>query len=273
MKRLSISVIFLVIVIVFVVGGSLILRTPALAGEQPLILQRPSFVDVAYAEEANVADIGNKLDNEAGISAYLHASSSINLSQIRSLFRTIEAETKDYIIGSIQAPNYKENYDVHVYVHKDGWILAYYLKEDPASKIIDVKASSLDTNILRTVIGTVAATAGLPLTDVNYYDFRYPNATNLLFVAENAADGNDFEITLPQEYAYLESSWSYGVFNAHDRCFIIDGVNYVNGNADYWDGGTAYDKLEVSELLPGSAHTIAVCAYDYGALVIVYRVP
>lgn len=34
-------------------------------------------------------------------------------------------------------PDYPESEDVHVYVHRDGWFLAYYLVADPAGKIVN----------------------------------------------------------------------------------------------------------------------------------------
>ena len=102
-----------------------------------LQLQPPPFVqDAVSAEQAPAAfDIGQKLDAEAGISAYYKSPDEINLSQVKSLFRTIELETADYIIGSIPVPsNPEELFDVHVYVHKTGWILGYYLRDDPCKQ-------------------------------------------------------------------------------------------------------------------------------------------
>jgi hypothetical protein len=62
---------------------------------------------------------------------------SITINSVASLFRTIEVSTTDYIIGSIPVPNYPETEDAHAYIHKDGWMLAYYLKVDPVGKIVD----------------------------------------------------------------------------------------------------------------------------------------
>ena len=277
MKRLLFALLTAVLVLTALSGASLVGPQPDSLPDGALTLRRPVFVDTAWADEAHSTAIGDKLDGEAGISAYLEAGTSINLGQVRPLFRTIEAETTDYIIGSIEAPNYNENYDVHVYVHKDGWILTYYLKEDPASKIVDVRASTLEPNLLKTVLGTVAGTAGVPLVGINYYDFRYPNATNILMVGEDEANGNDFQITLPQEYAYLELGWSLAdVGFSSQNCFKIDDTDKFP-DADYWDGeyygGYAYGGAELSELLPGSSHRISVCRTDFGALLIVYRVP
>ena len=55
------------------------------------------------------------------------------------MFRTIENETTDFIVGSVAVPRYPERENAHVYVNKDGWIAAYYLTDEPVAKIIDWK--------------------------------------------------------------------------------------------------------------------------------------
>ena len=183
---------------------------PLVGAGQSLRLEAPTFVRTAYAQEhPDAFDLGAYLDQEAGISAYYKSASAITLSQVRSTFRTIETETADYIIGSVAVTNYaEENFDAHVYVHKTGWILAYYLKTDPVSKIIDVRGQTINATKLKAVISIVAGAAGAPFTDVTYYDFRYPNATNMLFVAEDDNNGNSFTITVPSTYGYFERGWA-----------------------------------------------------------------
>ena len=86
-----------------------------------LDLRAPQFIAQA---EPNSTDsfIGDKLDAEAGISAYYKAPDTIDLNQVAPVFRTIEISTTEYIIGSVAVPNYPEHYDVHVYVNTNGWI-------------------------------------------------------------------------------------------------------------------------------------------------------
>ena len=169
---------------------------PTLPGNsETTALQPPTFLKAAHA--ADNADVLARIDEEAGISAYYKTPDAITINQVRSVFRVIETETADYILGSVAVPNYVEHYDVHVYVHRTGWILAYYLRVDAVSKILDVVAQTISTTKLKTVVSTVAITAGAPFTDVTYYDFRYPNATHMLLVAEDDVSGNTFTIKLP----------------------------------------------------------------------------
>ncbi len=102
-------------------------------------------------------EIATRLDEEAGISAYYNTPGSIDLNSIRGQFRTIELDTTDYLLGSIPVRAMNERYDVHVYVHKDGWILGYYMNDEPVAKIVDAGQKTIDTTRLTVVISAVAA--------------------------------------------------------------------------------------------------------------------
>ncbi len=229
-------------------------------------LQRPAFVN---AQEGTTAvQVAAILDQEAGIAAYYHAPSGISLSQVRSQFRTIETDAPTYLLGSVAVPNYAENFDVHVYVDVNGWILAYYLKVDPAAKIADVRAQSTASTKLQTVASIVAGAAGAPFSDVTYYDFRYPNATHLLLVGENPSSGNDFTINVPSSYGYFERSWSILNITCCNWSFKLDGMNQPE---TYGADSVYYGTIAAPQFLPDTTHTIVVD--DYGVLALLYRVP
>lgn len=247
-------------------------RNSANAG-QTLALEAPAFVQTS-ADAAPISDIGTFLSNEAGISAYIQTSAPIDLNLVRGEFRTIETETEDYIIGSVAVPDHPEEYDVHVYVHKDGWILAYYLNNEVTSKIVNVRAGAISTTKLETAISIIASAVGEAVTGLKFYDFRYPNATHVLIVAEDAANGRDFTITLPTEFGYFDRSFAvYNTNYDYDSLdFYIDNVKATRG----WTGfNMTYGVIPASQLLPGQSHYIMLSNhnYPYGALVIVYRVP
>ena len=221
---LSISLVFIVILF--------FLKLPDRSmPDQGTPLIRPPFVDVVKAA-SNGADpaVANMLDNEAGISAYMKSDFSINLSTVKPVLSTIEIETANYIVGSIDIPDYPGTYDPHIYVHTDGWILAYYLRPDPVSKILDTHAVTISSTLLDEAISIIASNGGVPVANINYYDFRYPNATHMMFVAENYVDGNNFTIEIPLSYGYFERSWaSYNPGNA--PVLYFDGKDYYNTNS------------------------------------------
>jgi len=246
------------------------------SGGNAIALKAPSFLQVANAQEGEgaqdapaAAPMGFPQD-EAGIAAYFKSASPVNLADVRGVFRVIEVQTADYIIGSVGVADYVEEFDVHVYVHRTGWFMAYYLKTDPVAKMVDMRSyagTRIDT-LLEKTLNIVAVSAGVAISGVTYYDFRYPNATHLMLIGENDADGNTFTVQLPSSYAYYERSWNLLKTGAawHDAYFVLNGQRLtLNGPNPF------FGSLTPAQLLPDVLHTVQVL--NKGVLAIVYRVP
>ena len=71
----------------------------------------------------------------AGISAYTNIGKQINLLLAEEAFKGVEFRGDDYVIGIVSVSG-SEDDDVHVYVQKDGWIVAYYPDHQLVPKII-----------------------------------------------------------------------------------------------------------------------------------------
>lgn len=252
-------------------------------GENVFSLKAPSFVGLVQADADEIASF---LDDEAGISAYFKSPSPITINtDLKSLFRTIETETEDYIIGSIPVPDYTEYEDVHVYVHTDGWVLAYYLATDPIGKIYDwisydVAIPEIPTKFEH-VLTLVSAVVGIPTQPITYYDFRYPNATNLMLTAEyRSGEGADsFTINIPGSFTYYERSWALEsetntyYCRGKGRLYLDDVLIKENGCG--WV--TSQGILTALQLLPDVDHTVKVTVVDsgdaHGGIALIYRVP
>lgn len=259
-----------VVVAVLLLAFGLVNESSAPAnGDNVFSLQAPPFVGVARAETVSGASL---IEDEAGISAYFQASTSINLEDARNAFRTIEAETADYIIGSVPVTDYPESEGVHVYVHTDGWILAYYLADDPVGKIFDWRdyhntgGADIKTK-LEKVLAIVTGEAGVPYFSPTYYDFRYPNATHMMLIAETWSDGNEFTVELPSSFSYYERSWSL-LNTGGASSWKLDGEN-VSGSTGICGWCTGQGTLTAAQLLPDTPHTIRVD--DDGGLALIYR--
>ncbi len=244
--------------------------------DHAMVLRAPSFVPIAQAQEEGVTPAAFPVD-EAGISAYFRASNAINLGDVRSIYRVIEAETSDYIIGAVPPANYPERFDVHVYIHRSGWFLAYYLAADPAAKIFDWRAYSNGSipTLLENVLAVAANAAGVSYPGATYYDFRYPNANRLLLAVEDNQNGNQFQVNLPGSFGYYERSCSLQCAqgcNAYWAHLKLDDVEIAVTD------GYADRALTASQLLPDRYHTFEVWN-DYTSylartgLALVYRVP
>lgn len=262
-------IVFVCLIVVLVMVGVTLLRpsaTPASAG-RTLHLEAPQFLAIAHAAEESPTAFPV---DEAGIAAYFNANQAITLANVRDVFRTIEVETQDYIIGSVAVPDYPESEDVHVYIHRTGWLMAYYLAADPVAKIFDWRAyngSAIGTKIEK-ILTIVASEAGVPFPGATFYDFRNPNANRLMLIGETLSNGNDFTVRLPGSFVFYERSWGLYEFECCSSAWILDGVQIANISCG---GCTKQGVLSAAQLLPEVTHTIQV--YDHGGLALVYRVP
>jgi hypothetical protein len=238
------------------------------SADHVLDLQVPPFVNVARAETVSATSV---IAEEAGIAAYTQAPWAIDLSAVRGEFRTIERETAEYIIGSVGIPDYSEDHDPHVYVHTDGWVLAYYLATEPASYIMDLRhydGITIGTTKLEDAMHEILSAIGVVSFEATFYDFRYPNATNMMLIAEAIYSGGynyegdeSFNVYLPIEFTYYDRSWSHA---QHSECLGVSTLYVDEASVSSLSGGCpggwklAYEGLTTAQLPPGVSHTIRI---------------
>lgn len=269
-NRLRLSALLGIALLVFVALGWMFFQpaTPASASNA-IPLQAPPFQDAASPQDAAAL---TAIADEAGIAAYFNAGSQISLASVRDRFRNIEAETNNYIIGSVDVQDYPESFDVHVYVHRDGWFMAYYLAADPASKMLDLVAYGGGTTIstiFEEVLTIFASEAGIAYPGATFWDFRYPNANRMMIIAENYPDGNSFTVKLPSNYVFFERGWAAEGFW---QVWYLNNTAIVNTAQQ---DPMAVGILTAAQMLPDATYSIYVGDRDgdTGALVLVYRVP
>ena len=256
-------------------------------GKDIISLVPPPFIGVAGASESEVSGMRegtNFLEEEAGISAYTNVGMEIDLDKAKEGYRTIEVEKENYTIGSVSLPGYAESNDVHVYVHKDGWIVAYYLKDEPIAKIVNYKNYLENGDVtlkLDIALGRMCDGVGLPLFYTKFYDFRYPNANKLMIIVEGKwEEGTDkFDLKIPSDLKVYDRSWCHWLWDSEGSSFKLDGIE-INSFGDYrnwW--GEANGKLTPTQLMPDEFHTISLW-HDEGydrtghacvAIVLAYR--
>lgn len=230
-------------------------------------------------------------EDEAGICAYINAGKTINLALVTGLYRTIETQTAEYIIGSMEIAGtrgtYPETEDVHVYVNVNGWVVAYYLAGEPTSKIIDwlsYDGGVITTTKLELALGKVAAAAGFALVGVKYYHFVTPQANRLLMVIDmEDGDGvtDTFQIMIPFEFTVWEKSWGLYAKYSTAKLYIDGSLIQSLGPSTSWL--IDYGKLDPTQLPQGSYRTVSVYNADYagassgkwssGGVVLVYQQP
>jgi hypothetical protein len=270
----------LLLYILIVLAGVLIFvnidSSQTLASPPLFELKAPAFIE---AQETSPNAISSVLDRDAGISAYFQTLNPISLSQVRPLFRTISIQTSDYILGTMPVPDNSEQYDVHVYINRDGWMLAYYLRDMPAVGIFDWETydRTMNPTRIQSVLNYVSTSLNLPAPTLTYYDFRYPNATNLLLAVEHVDSGqtDSFEL-LENQFVYHEASWGLGGrlyhFQGSNAVFTLDGTEiHSTDNTDRFDIGS----LAPEQLPSINPHTITIsysgANFVMGTLAIIYE--
>jgi hypothetical protein len=253
-------VLLLCVGILLVLGGGAFWESADRGG---LLLESPALVAQAATAQAQEKGV-NFLQQEAGISAYVNVGQEINLSQVRGAFKSVETVRDEYIIGEVALPDLPEFAHPHVYINKDGWIVAYYTKDEPASKMI-YWGRPLGTTTISQAIRKLFSS--VKDEDVKYYHFRHPQANKLMLIAEG---GNDwFTLTIPKGLQIYEASWSLrAAIDIYTAQLLID--NEVIGKT----GGILYGDL-TSRLRTDFRHTITVSwggrVDDYLVLVLIYK--
>jgi hypothetical protein len=233
-----------------------------------ITLQAPAFGSPAYANELTQTPT---FPSDIGISAYFKAPNSITIGgRVTGIYRTIEAQTDDYIVGSVAIEGYGTDDDVHVYIHKDGWVLAFYRSAEPASKIFDWKAytdgSNAVPNKLTKALATAAGAAGVgvPATP-SYYHFQYPEANRMTIALQSGRDS--FTLRLPSGFTYYETSYTLGTTGGE---LFINDERVANVEDRQFSAKTS------PVLLPEKEHSIRVRSYysnnkAVGAVLVIYK--
>ena len=252
-----------------------------------MALQPPAFLKSAYAADSTQADFSFLLD-EAGVTAYTKLDEPLDLASLTSNFKTIGRQTDQFISGIVIAPGYEklpefgENAEIQVFLHQDGWIVAYLTRYQTAAALFDwvsydekrLKNNTLIENVVR----KLTLDAGASDANVAYYDFRNPEATNLMLVADPANDkirNNTFTINIPRQLIVYERSWSSAFLDYRSD---IRPCNLNNEPLATYTGRAVQmllsGELTKAQLPPDTNHTLytdGASLRSYCGLAILYR--
>lgn len=227
------------------------------------------------------------LQDEAGISASIKLASA-NLTLAKNAFKAIERQTAGYIIGSVALAGYEESYDVHVYVDTSGHMVAYYLKSEPASKIIDWRGyisgpMTLAGSNLEDALLKVCNALSISLPAVTYYDFRYPDSQTIKIVTDEAlvAGTDTFKILIPSGHMVYSATWSHGTYrpsgsSTYDSDFMLNGttLNHFSSIPTGWQ--LKEGVIAPASLLLDTQHEFSIQSDHgdndaYAAIVLIYQ--
>ena len=212
----------------------------------------------SYEMSAFAALGSSFLESEAGITVYTKLN-PVNLVQAERALKYVEQRTDQYVIGSLSLPGYDESHDVHVYVDALGWVAVYYLAQEPVSKIVDwrdyssagITSTKLEDGLL---LVADALHQGLPY--IQYYDFRYPDATSLSIITDEEVAGgsSSFRLLIPCSYIVYSRTWSHVMYNGYSSHsygskILVDGTELHSWSGHYggfaiWDGNITPTQLQ-----------------------------
>lgn len=239
-------------------------------GNGVISLEAPLFTSVAEASPAQ--DTKTFLEGEAGVSAYTNVG-QVDLTVVKEIYRAIEREEDGYLVGVVDIPDYDDTQAPHVYASEDGWVVAYYLKDDPASKIMDwVSYENTGTvgTKLEIALRLTCDSIGKIMSDVKYYDFRYPEANSLMVIADK--DG-EFKVKIPDDITVYERSiWNYRAGGKGWISIYIDGKELEKA-PEYRGTWRFSGKLTPIQLSQGVFHTITTTAGASLGSAFVYKEP
>jgi hypothetical protein len=92
-------------------------------GRGVISLVPPSFISTARAAGGGG---GAFPEDEAGISAYVTTSKTIDLVKLKEIFLEVEEVGDNYIIGITNISDFGGDINVTVYADTSGWIVAYF---------------------------------------------------------------------------------------------------------------------------------------------------
>ena len=290
-KRLGLKVLAISIALVMVASGVAMYGYSGTEGEEGISesedgkgvisLVAPPFIGVAGAAETAGGGGGGApragttfLEEEAGISAYVSVGQEINLEKAKAAFKSIETANESYIIGEIDLPRLPEFVDPHAYVHKDGWIVAYYSKYAPASKIMEwdgydggVITTTTLADAIHIICDEIEVNYAIIKDGIRYYDFEYPNANRIMLVTDMVSgteyQSDSFNVEIPAECWLYEGSWSHytsGCFKYMPWCYSrlkID-TDTISELKDFDGTYYRYGKYTSKQLEADVLHTILI---------------
>ena len=227
---------------------------------------------IALAQPAFAQTTGRSfLEQEAGISCYVNVGEGIDLGRAKPLYKVLEDETATYLIGTVELSGYGEEWWPHVWIHKDGWIVVYYPKDEPTSKLMHWHGFQRDqgaitTTTLREALFSIARQLGTDMARVDagmrYYHWQYPDAGKLLIVLDTGG-ADSFRYTIPNAITVYEASAShYGAVGSYTgsewSSTTIDGEQFLGGRTGIY---ILCKNLAEKHLMPDVPYTVSISHY------------
>ncbi len=236
-----------------------------------------------HAENSNTFPV-----DEAGISAYLKIDNPGSNELTKALYyrkETIEDQQETHIIISFEiditieaetSNNETINEKIYplIYLNTDGWMVAYFPKQEESIKIMqwtNYSPGNLETNVLKEALvkmtDNIDATYSNP---IKYYHFSYPEANRITLVAETihypSDSRNSFSVTVPGIIHEVSYSFfhSFQIGHPASDCSLKLLVDDVEADSFFHNNchgkGLKYESYQSDSFKNNVAHLVSLTA-------------
>jgi hypothetical protein len=154
------------------------------------------------------------LQTNGGLAAYAVVTGTLSLNYVRPLFAAVEHESSGWLQGSYLLSG--RNEAVQLAIGTAGWVLAYHPRSVQSQYLFDCLAAAgpEPEHVLsrpERALLEVAAALGTPEPGLSYFDFRHPQATNIVqhWLYRPSVGASDSSIHLPLANSYLDRGYSF----------------------------------------------------------------
>lgn len=256
--------------ILLAVGAGFLLNNEPIKDGQPRESALLGSAPLAHAQEGE----STFLEENAGIAAYVKIDETIDIEQLRESFKVVEQLNDQYLTGQIAVPDLRENWHPRMFVSEDGWIVAYYAKEEPTTRMltrwIQSDNNGLTNTTLEIAIRETLKNLGPGMTsraqNIQYYHFQIPEADRISLIRENTDGEDTFHLTIPSGLEILDATWLAYRESNNDSEVGFDGDEITDFEQD----------VEFGDLLPGlktgTQQSMRVQNADLG-VILIYQSP
>ena len=265
-KRLGLKVLAVLAALAMVVSCTAVLYSGTEAekgatesrGKGVISLMPPPFIALAGATETAAEEAeGAFPEDEAGIAAYVNVNQSIDFEKLVTILDPLINVTGGvYIHGKTKIPNFGGDVHPHIYANTNGWLVAYFTKDENASMLMQWSGTDVNnpniteitTTTLEDAIEKACNATGVNYTEIQpnikYYDFEFPDANSMMiFVKTQATEGSDYiHISIPSDYMLYEASYFHYIYY-----YSYHHTSYSGYYETYWDSKLKVDGTTVSD--------------------------
>jgi len=231
--------------------------------------------------------------SEAGIAAYTSSSVPLTLEHLTKAGDELVRNGESYVIVKVKNLGGIDNSPVHVYIGLDGWIVSYYLRKEPRSKMIitgggSPKAQIVSTTLQKAIEKVCSQMEVNCFSSVKYYDFEFPEANKITLVAQALnydynSRQKDFFVNVPgtlYEASYtikgnlFQSGFCWQT-NSQSFSLKVDTLNVLNETFD-WNFNLFNGEFDINDYFQANvAHRISLevekCGYLMSGFAFVYK--